>query len=382
MVKNLVAVFALSLLLPGLVVAQHGSVGELLNQVRAVAPKGEKHVSAQQAMAQLQKLPASQITLLLAGMDGANPLAENWLRGAVETVAARSAANNPLPLPELEKYLQDRKHSPRSRRLAFELLVRENPSVEKPLLAGLLEDTSLELRRDAVQLIIDEGLASEKAAAKEDAIKAYSKAFIFARDLDQIQLLGKKLKELEQSVDMPTRMGFLMNWQLLGPYDNVNDIGWDTVYDPETKLDYKAEYKGQKGTIAWKPHTTKDEFGLVDLTTALDKHKGAVAYAAAEFVSARDQSVVLRMGCITAHKVWVNGELVGANHVYHTGIEIDQYTFPVKLKEGKNVILLKICQNEQTEPWAQRWQFQLRVSDEIGGPILSQDREVPKTAAR
>ena len=90
----------------------------------------------------------------------------------------------------------------------------------------------------------------------------------------------------------------------------------------------------------------------------------------------------MRLGCINAHKVWVNGELAGTNHVYHTGMEIDQYKFSVKLKAGLNTILLKVCQNEQTEPWAQRWQFQLRVCDDLGGAILSQDRQVPKTASR
>ena len=81
------------------------------------------------------------------------------------------------------------------------------------------------------------------------------------------------------------------------------------------------------------------------------------------------------MGCINGNKVWVNGELVIANHVYHAGTEVDQYVAPVKLQPGPNSILVKVCQNEQTESWAQRWQFQLRVCDAVGTAILSADRK-------
>jgi hypothetical protein len=39
------------------------------------------------------------------------------------------------------------------------------------------------------------------------------------------------------------------------------------------------------------------------------------------------------------------------------------------LTAGMNVILLKVCQNEQTEDWAQDWKFQLRVSDSSGAAV-------------
>jgi hypothetical protein len=39
------------------------------------------------------------------------------------------------------------------------------------------------------------------------------------------------------------------------------------------------------------------------------------------------------------------------------------------LKVGRNEILVKVCQNEQKEDWAQLWSFQLRVCDNLGGAI-------------
>ena len=45
------------------------------------------------------------------------------------------------------------------------------------------------------------------------------------------------------------------------------------------------------------------------------------------------------------------------------------------LFRSKNTILVKVCQNEQTEEWAQRWQIQLRVCDATGTAVLSADRK-------
>ena len=96
-----------------------------------------------------------------------------------------------------------------------------------------------------------------------------------------------------------------------------------------------------------------------------------MAYAAAEFEMPKEREVDFRLGCINANKLWVNGELVTANEVYHAGMNPDQYNGSAKLKAGKNTILVKVCQNEQEEDWAQRWQFQLRVTDSLGGAVPS-----------
>jgi hypothetical protein len=49
---------------------------------------------------------------------------------------------------------------------------------------------------------------------------------------------------------------------------------------------------------------------------------------------------------------------------------MDQYKAHARLKPGVNTILLKICQNEQTEDWAQEWNFQIRVCDPFGNAVL------------
>jgi hypothetical protein len=154
------------------------------------------------------------------------------------------------------------------------------------------------------------------------------------------------------------------------------------AYPPEGASDLAARYEGQKSPVRWLVHTTTDDYGHVDLAKALDKHKGAVAYAYAELIAGREQLCELRLGTPNASKVWLNGQQIGATHVYHANETIDQYIARGTLKPGRNAILLKICQNEQTEPWAQGWQFKLRVCDAIGTAILSEDRPGQKVATR
>ena len=36
---------------------------------------------------------------------------------------------------------------------------------------------------------------------------------------------------------------------------------------------------------------------------------------------------------------------------------------------GANEILIKVCQNEQNDSWAQQWSFQLRICDALGGMV-------------
>ena len=364
-----------AILLPYATVATAVEVLPLVRSVNAVGPQGTGHPAAIAAVRQLGHADAVQIPEILAGMDGANRLSANWVRAAVETVAQRELERGGrLPQAELEAFLADTTHFPQARSLAYELILRVDPAARSRLVASLLQDPSMELRRDGVAFALREAQTLADNRPQSEAVAAYRRALSAARDLDQISEAAKRLRELGQTVDVATHFGFLMRWQLIGPFENTQDSGYNVPYGPEQDAQPAAEYPGKAGAVKWITHTTQDEYGLVDLNAVLGKHKGAIAYARTEFVAGEPREVEFRIGCITAHKIWLNGELVTANHVYHTGMYIDQYTARGRLKPGKNVILLKIAQNEQTESWAQDWKFQLRVCDPYGTAILSQDR--------
>ena len=77
---------------------------------------------------------------------------------------------------------------------------------------------------------------------------------------------------------------------------------------------------------------------------------------------------------VNAVKVWLNGRPIAQHNVYHSGSQFDQYVSRVVLEPGRNVILVKVCQNAITPDWADAWGFQLRICDHNGTAVLSTDR--------
>lgn len=340
---------------------------ESLNAIQQVSREGGGHRKAIQAWQQISKASAEQLPAILAGMPNDNPLADNWIRAAVDAIAERTlASGRKLPNQQLDAFLADRSHSPRSRRLAFEWLTKVDPSAHDRWILKLLDDPSLELRREAVARQLE--LAKQTSGA--DAIALYRTALEHARDVDQIDVAAEALRESGQEVNLVRHFGFIANWHLIGPFDNTDTSGYDKVYAPETEIDFNADYPGKEQVVSWRAFKSTDEYGLLDLNEMLGKHKGSLAYAFATFNSSEAREVELRLGCINANRVWLNGDVIIENHVYHSGRGIDQYTGSGKLRKGPNSILVKICQNEQTESWAQDWQFQLRVCDQLGTAVL------------
>ena len=102
-----------------------------------------------------------------------------------------------------------------------------------------------------------------------------------------------------------------------------------------------------------------------------------VAYAATEYTSKEARDVEVRLGSITAFKLWVNGELVLVRGDAYTGMELDHYVARARLKPGKNTILLKIWMDTPPPQLPKVWRFQLRVCDASGAAVLSATRPSP-----
>ena len=339
-----------------------------IQTIRAVGPEGRGNAEASRAWKTLAASNAATLPDLLAGMDDANELAANWLRSAVETVASREG-NEKLPVAELGKFLFDTRHHPRARRLAYELIGRVDAASAEKLLTGMLNDPSLELRREAVQKIIDQAAQTRVTGEKRGAALLYQQALGFARAVEQIEVITRELKELGQAVELSKHFGFLTQWKVVGPFDSAGGKGFDEVYPPETKLDFTAEYDGKLGKVRWQDFATTHEYGMVDINKPCGALKGVAAYAFTEFVSDKAQPAELRLGCKNGWKIWFNGKFIFGRDEYHRMTEIDHFRLPITLQAGRNAILVKVCQNEQTEDWTKEWEFQLRITDSLGTPI-------------
>lgn len=322
------------------------------------------------AVAQLKQADASSLIPLLDGIAGAKPEAINWLAGAYGHIVRKTAKQDLLARKgDFLSYIQNTEKAPRARFLAFETLTAIDAQTAGQLKASFLTDPSDELRRMGVAVAIDEA-----AQAEGDSKKALlQKALTGASDKDQVDAIAKSLKTLDVEVDLHQHYGLITSWHVIGPFDNLEEKGFDVVYPPERSVDLNASHEGMHGTVSWAPLTTEDNYGTFDLAKLTEPHKGAIDYLFTEFTVSEGQPVEFRFGTPNAWKLWINGELVFAREEYHRSERFDQYRIPGTLKKGKNTILLKVCQNEQEQPWAQKWQVQFRITNPYGFAILPSD---------
>ncbi len=371
----------LALLVPVAAPAVAEDVDQPLRTIKAVESRGSGHLQAIAAAKKLSQSGPESLLPILSAMDDANPLAANWLRGAFESIADRALrSGGKLPAPELEEFVRNRAHDPHARRLAYEWLVKVDPAAPDRIIPGMLDDPSAEMRRDAVARSIksaQEFLADDN---RDGAKAEFERALSGAVDGDQVSTIARALADFGEEVDLVAHFGLLTNWRLIGPFDNKGGVGFAAVYPPEENLDLAAEYDGQLGKVRWEPfraaplqgdEINMDTVGLFNIAQLTQPHKGAVTYGATEFHSDGAREIEFRLSTQNAWKLWLNGEFLFGQEEYHRGNMFDQYSVRGRLKPGRNVILLKVCQNEQTQDWAQTWGFQFRVCDLSGRGLRS-----------
>src|SRR5262249_46172144 len=97
------------------------SVRHSIEAIKAVGKEGTGNPRAAAAWRELVRRGPDVLPELLAGFDGADPAAANWLRLAVDAVAERAvAAGQPLPKQKLEAFVRDTRYAGTARRAAYE----------------------------------------------------------------------------------------------------------------------------------------------------------------------------------------------------------------------------------------------------------------------
>jgi len=263
---------------------------------------------------------------------------------------AKKPAHAVLALREGCLRLANLKDVPLAQRLAIYRGVLEaahRAEEKKQAIAGLAQVPSL----DALELLRncakDPALASDatlaairlarqfgavhprQAKAALEEIKAQASAEQIKKEAEEAL---ESLKNVGQSPD-----GFILAWLLSGPYAQEGKDGpalFDIPFAPEQ----------QGGKVAWRPAIVPPGSGprLVELDKLLGGNN-RVAYLKTQIVSAKEQEALLEIGSDDGVKIWLNGQVVHANNAVRP-CSPDQDKVKVKLKQGQNVLLLKITQ--------------------------------------
>jgi hypothetical protein len=342
-----------------------------LARLKAVGREGAGNEAAAAAWKDVVQQGPAALPAILQAMDDAGAAAANWLRTAGDAIVERTLiAGKPLPAETLEQFIRQTRHNGAARRLAYEWLCRIDAKASDRLLPDMLQDPSSELRRDAVAAALKQARSQLDKGNEDAARAAYRRALTGACDKDQVDVIAKALDKLGVKVDVAAHFGFVRQWLLVAPFDNHNDAGFNVAYPPEKGVDPKAVYKGKDGKeVRWIATATEDPYGVVNLNKVLGKQQGVVAYAYAVVSSPKERPIQIRAGSINGLKIFLNGKELYHRDEYHHGMDVDQHIARCTLKAGRNELLLKVCQNEQKEDWAQEWKFQVRLCDAVGAAV-------------
>ena len=214
-----------------------------IQAIKAVGREGAGNEAAAAGWKQLVGGGGVALFPTLKAFDGASPTAANWLRSAIDGIAqAEKKAGRKLPTEALIAFVKESQNAPAARRIAFELIADQDKTTANGLLESMVNDPSLELRRDAIAAEIEK---LKPISAALTLKPAYEKLFAASRDPDQIEQLAKLVEKVEGKADITKHMGFITKWQLAGPFDSPMGAGFGTPYPPEKAIDLTAEFRGK-----------------------------------------------------------------------------------------------------------------------------------------
>lgn len=135
----------------------------------------------------------------------------------------------------------------------------------------------------------------------------------------------------------------ITDWVWIGPFPNTGGKGLAVPFPPETEFVPDKKYAGRDGQqVGWKPIHQRN--GMFMMNRLLDPADNCVLYAAVLVHAPRAGKQELLTGSDDGLKVWLNGKVVFEKAIQR-GLKPDDDRTTVDLKEGDNLLLLKIQQD-------------------------------------
>ena len=161
--------------------------------------------------------------------------------------------------------------------------------------------------------------------------------------------------------------GWLLDWQIVGPFENAGRAGHAAVYAPETEAfapgqSFVGKLPGEP--LAWRRfvHEQAPRGGFVNLADLLDPPEQAVGYATVWVKADKPGRAALHLGTSGAYRVWHDGAVVGADDTNRTPTPL-QASHGLVLHAGWNRLLIKLATDDGM------WGFYARISAPDGRPL-------------
>ncbi len=136
------------------------------------------------------------------------------------------------------------------------------------------------------------------------------------------------------------KLNGIQDWQYCGVFENLNDSGLETEYEPEVYANNDKLFDANSnGKVGWYNPVNKQNEGYHFFTNESEYGEGII-YSQVFIDSPSDKEVVLNFGTSSSIKFFVNDVEIYANNMSeHT--DLNAYRLKFKLTKGTNRLLVK-----------------------------------------
>jgi glucose/arabinose dehydrogenase len=134
------------------------------------------------------------------------------------------------------------------------------------------------------------------------------------------------------------------SWHYIGPFDNTDGKGFDTAYAPEKEkpIDLAKVHTGRDGKPVKWTEAKQFQDGIVHNLNLYPENENTCIYLYREIIAESPTDMVVSLGSDDTISVWLHGKPVLLRNVTRAAAA-DQDRATLHLREGKNPLLMKIC---------------------------------------
>ncbi|HHI81140.1 MAG TPA: DUF3857 domain-containing protein [Planctomycetes bacterium] len=176
-------------------------------------------------------------------------------------------------------------------------------------------------------------------------------------------LLGKSEKARAEM----RALGYVQDFQILGPLDNERGSGFRRRFFPEDApakpLDLKKRIQGKKREVGFRRVRLSNPLFRLDLGSRLRPNRQVLAYAVFQVTTDKEMALALRLSTTGSFAVFVNGQEVARREIQERPLSFDQDACGFKTRRGRNLVVVKLCTQSS------KFESRIRLTLPNGKPI-------------
>lgn len=154
------------------------------------------------------------------------------------------------------------------------------------------------------------------------------------------------INDWDSYYNLNSKINAVKDWQYCGSFENLNKSGLDKFYEPELESSNDVVFDAKSnGDIKWYNGTGSKE--AYQFYTNHNEYGSSVNYAQTFVTSAIDQRIIVRVGCGSAFKIFLNDIEIFKNDK-DVGTDLNGYEVKVNLQQGVNRLVIKTAESNST----------------------------------